>query len=563
MPGITELAIIIFFAAVLGVFAKTFKQPVMLAYLLTGVLLTAVFSSFQFLNTETFKLFTDLGIMFLLFLVGLEVNYSSLRFVGRAALLLGALQIALTFVGGFFLAEWLGFSALSAVYLALAFSLSSTVVVVKLISDKHDLGALYAKLSIGVLILQDMVAMLALVFLSGLSSNGSDGTPWIAIGFSFLKGGVFFIALFWIGKKLLPPLFDKIGRSQELLFIVSLAWLFSVAAIAGKLGLSIEIAGFLAGFALSNSTEHFQIATKMRPLRDFFILGFFVFLGSSAGLSGFSAFSGAMWAFLAFVLFIKPLVVFFTLSGMGYRARTNFFTGVSLAQVSEFSFVIAALGVKFGHIGNEVVAVISLVGALSILFSSYFIMHVEKLASAFHRALAFFERKISREDDLADEAKSKPIVLIGCHRTGESILLSLPPDDVLVIDFDPEVIHRLRNQGIETFFADVNDEDAFIRSGIAESKLVISTSPSLEDNEMLLRRVQKNEGSRPKVIVRAETERDARTLYKRGADYVLLPHFTSGQYLGKTVALNPNIPILEDLKENDLKLLERARRASI
>jgi len=559
MPGITELAIIIFFAAVLGVFAKTLRQPVLLAYLLTGVLLVTAFSSFQFLSTETFRLFSDLGIMFLLFLVGLEVNYASLRFVGRAALSLGALQLALTFAGGFFLAGWLGFPPLSAAYLALAFSLSSTVVVVKLISDKHDMGALYAKLALGVLVLQDLVAMLALVFLSGFSADAALGTPWGAIAISFLKALVFFGVLFWLGKRALPALFDRISRSEELLFLVSLAWLFSIAAVAGKIGLSIEIAGFLAGFALSNSSEHFQIATKMRPLRDFFILGFFVFLGSSAGMAGFSTLSATTWIFIAFVLLVKPLTVFFSLAAMGYRARTNFFTGVSLAQVSEFSFVIAALGVKFGHIGSAVAAVIAVTGAISILLSSYLIIHAEGLARALRRLISFFERKTAREERTDNEIPAKRIILIGCHRTGESILLSLPKEDVLVADFDPEVIHRLRHQGIATFFGDMSDEEAFFRTHAAEATIIISTSPSLEDNEMLLRRVQKCEGPRPKVIVRAETERDAHALYKRGADYVLLPHFTSGQYLGKTVALNPNMPILADLKENDLKLLERAR----
>ncbi len=563
MPGITELAIIIFFAAVLAIFAKTFRQPVMLAYLLTGVLLVAVFSSFQFLNTSTFRLFSDLGIMFLLFLVGLEVNYSSLRFVGRPALLLGVVQLALTSLGGFFLAQWLGFAPLPAAYLALAFSFSSTVVVVKLISDKRDLGALYARLAIGVLILQDIVAMLMLVFLGGFSGDGALGVSWMGIGFSFLKGAAFFLAFFWLGRKVLPPLFDRIGRSQELLFLSSLAWLFSAAAIAGELGFPIEIAGFLAGFALSNSTEHFQIATKMRPLRDFFILGFFVFLGSSVGLSGLSAFSWALAAFLAFVLIAKPIIVFLTLALMGYRTRTNFLTGVSLAQVSELSFVVVALGAKFGHIGNDAVALVSVVGAISILLSSYLIAHAERLARVFHRALSFFERKRTREIYSPDEIPAKPIILIGCHRTGESILLSLPRDDVLVLDFDPEVIHRLQRQGVATLFADVNDEEAFRRSHAADSRLIISTSPSMEDNEILIRRMQKLEGRRPKVIVRAESELDARALYKKGADYVLLPHFTSGQYLGKTIAINPEIPILEDLRENDLKLLEKVHKGAI
>lgn len=556
-----QLAAVFFIASTLAVIAKFFRQPVILAYLITGVLLST-FTAFNFVGTQAFSVFSDLGIMFLLFLVGLEVNYSSLRLVGGAAFLLGFAQIIITTGLGFLLASALGFQTLPALYIGIALTFSSTVIVVKLLGDKRDLSGLYAKLTLGLLVFQDVVAIFALLFLGGLSANAqiTDGSAWLSVGFMFLKAALLFIVIFWLGRKVLPRFFDRIGHSQELLFISSLSWLFVVAAVAGLLGFSIAIAGFLAGFALANSSEHFQIAGKMRPLRDFFILGFFVLLGSSLHFGDFSQFSLIALTLLAFVIFIKPLVVFFILYPLGYRKRTNFFASISISQVSEFSFILLAFGVSLHHINQEIAAVVSIVGAVSIVFSSYLITHTEKIYKFFAKFLRYFERKKTREQNITEEVPHRPVILIGCHRTGESILFSLPKDQVLVVDFDPDVIHRLRKNNIAYFLGDMNDEDVFSRIHAADADLIISTSPLLEDNEIVLNRVQRLSERKPKFIGRAETEKEARHLYRLGADYVLLPHFTSGQYLGRTIAINLSMPVLQELKNNDLEILGQTHR---
>lgn len=551
-----QFAAVFFIASTFAVIAKLFRQPVILAYLITGVLL-ATFSAFNFVGTQAFQIFSDLGVMFLLFLVGLEINYSSLRRVGGSVFLLGFAQIIVTGGLGFFVASLLGFNTLSALYIGIALTFSSTVLVVKLLSDKRDLSGLYAKLVLGLLVFQDIVAIFVLLFLGSLSASVhiTDGNMWLSVGFIFLKATLLFITIFWLGRKALPRFFDRIGHSQELLFISSLAWLFIVAAGAGLLGFSTAIAGFLAGFALANSSEHFQIATKMRPLRDFFLLGFFVLLGSSLHFGNFSEFSLIALVLLVFVLFIKPLIVFFILYPLGYRKRTNFFASISISQVSEFSFILLALGVSLNHINKEVAAVVSIVGAVSLIFSSYFIMHEQKIYKILSKFLGYFERKKTREQNILEEVSHRPIILIGCHRTGESILFSLLKEQVLVVDFDPDIIHRLKKIGVASFLGDMNDEEIFLRTHASDVDLIISTSPLLEDNEIVLNRIQRLSGRRPKFIGRAETEKEARHLYKIGADYVLLPHFTSGQYLGRTIAINLSMPVLEELKNNDLKIL--------
>lgn len=558
MTGIFELAVIVFVAALLGVFAKFLRQPLILAYIATGIFIG--FLGFTGLaDKEIFLIFSDLGIMFLLFLVGLEINYTSLRLVGKTSLIIGLGQIVFTSVIGFFIASALGFEMIHSIYIAVALTFSSTIIIVKLLSDKRDFNSLYGKISVGVLLVQDVVAIFILIFLSGIQV-GSE-VMWVDMGVTVLKGVILFALVLWFGRRVLQSLFNKVAHSRELLFLMTLTWVFLVAAAANKLGFSVEIAGLLAGLALANSVEHHQIAVKVRPLRDFFILIFFVILGSSVVISNFGGLTIPVIIFSLFVLIGNPIIVLVIMGLMGYRKRTSFMVGITVAQISEFSLILVALGLKIGHLNDGILALVTAVGVITITVSTYIITHAEFIVPKISGLLSIFERKNTKEIKFHNKEYKKPIVLIGCHRTGESILLSLPKDDVLVVDFDPNIMHRLEKRGYDFIFGDIDDEEIFEKSGIEHANLIISTSPHLNDNLFIIDRLKNKKDSdlHRKIIVRAEDERDARSLYEAGADYVILPHFTSGQYLGKTIAINPQMPILDDLKENDLKLLRRAK----
>ena len=551
--GFFELALVVLVAAILGIAARLFKQPAILAYLLTGALI-GYFKFFNFADKETFQIFSDLGIMFLLFLVGLEINYTSLRLVGKTSIIVGLGQIIFTAGLGFLIATVLNFNYVQAAYIAVALTFSSTIIVVKLLSDKKDLNSLYGKISVGFLLVQDAVAILILILLAGFESNAT--LVWWQFALTILKGLVLFGLIILLGRKLLPIIFDKIARSQELLFLGSLAWVFMLATLAGRLGFSIEIAGFLAGVALANSSEHFQIANRFRPLRDFFILVFFVILGSSIIFSDFSGLALPVILFSLFVLIGNPLIVLILMGFLGYRKRTSFLAGVTVAQISEFSLILAALGLRVGHLNEGVVALITAVGAITITLSTYLIIYAEQIFKYLSVPLSFFERRRRKEEELKREGFRKEIILIGCHRTGENIALCLPKEKLLIIDFDPEVADRLKSNGYDYIFGDIRDPEVFSRANFSEASLVVSTSPDLNDGLALLHDLNLLE-RRPKVIVRAETEREAEILYERGADYVLLPHFTSGQYLGKTIAIDPKMEILQELKKRDLSLIKR------
>ncbi len=553
--GVLELAIVVLAAAVLGILARVLRQPIILAYLAAGILI-AYFDFFNLADKETFRVFSDLGIMFLLFLVGLELNYSSLIAFGRASVLIGLGQTVFTSLIGFSIAVGLGFGYLPAAYIAIALTFSSTIIIVKLLSDKKDLSSLYGRLSIGSLLIQDFVAILLLIILAGIEAGG--GVAVGALLFAVLKGALIFAAVFWLSRRFFPWLFDKIARSDELLFIVSLAWVFLFAAAVSKVGFSIEIAGFLAGLALANSSENFQIASRVRPLRDFFILIFFVILGSSIIFTSFEGLTLPILVLSLFVLIGNPLIVLVIMGVLGYRKRTSFLSSVTVAQISEFSLIIVALGFKVGHIGENVVALVTAVGVITITLSTYLILNAEKIFKVISKPLSIFERKNAKEGGDGEKFE-KMIVLAGVGRTGRSIAQNIPKDKLLVIDFDPEVVISLRRHGFDVLLGDIADPEIIDKANLEQATLLISTSPDLESSVALLGEL-KNLPRRPKTIVRARDEREAEWLYAAGADYVLLPHFTAGQYLGKTIAIDPEMKMLSQLRERDRTLIEKVGR---
>ncbi|MGE5298062.1 MAG: cation:proton antiporter [Acidobacteriaceae bacterium] len=549
---INDLASLFILATALSVVAKLLRQPLILAYLATGALVAWLGYS-EIAGKDIFQTFGDLGIMFLLFLVGLEINYTSLRLVGKISLIIGILQIFVTTVAGYFLARLLGFASLPSLYLGLALTLASTIIVVKYLSDKRDLNSLYGKISIGLLLVQDLAAILILVVLSGIKSSGSVSPMDIFL--TLAKALILFGVTIWLGRKILPHLFDEIAQSQEMMFLTSTAWLFLIALIVKQFGFSVEIAGILAGLSLANSSENFQIANKIRPLRDFFIIIFFIILGSAFVNVNFSGLATPIIVLSLFVLIGNPLIMLVIMGLLGFKKRTSFLAGLTVSQISEFSLIMAALGKEIGHIDSTVVGVITAVGIISITVSSYLIHYSNHLFKYLEHILSVFEKKISSDLKLPLRPK-KSIVLIGFHRTGQSLAHNLPVEDLMVVDFDPEMTKKLEKLGYDYIFGDIADEEVFSQITTTKTKLVISTSPDLEDNLMLISYLNKLK-RRPALVVRAETERDALLFYDAGADYVLVPHLSSGHHLGKLLAGYPSIKQLDKLKNHDLKLIKR------
>ncbi len=545
-----ELALLLVIASVLGILFRFLKQPLVLAYLVTGIII----GSFGFLNIkngEMIDVFSTLGIMFLLFLVGMEMDYHSLKKTGKLSLAIGLGQVLFTVIGGFLLSYYFfHFPFLHSLYIAIALTFSSTVIIIKLLSDKGSITSLHGRAAIGLLLVQDLVVIIILITLNAIKIGENVGIfsilQTIAVGI-----GLFALILFLAGR-VFPYLFRRIAHSQELLFLVSLAWMLSFAMIVEQFGFSIEIAGFLGGVALANSAEKHHIANKIRPLRDFFVLIFFVFLGSLMIISDFNGIIFPSIIFSLFVLIGNPIIVMAIMGFMRYKKRTSFLTGVTVAQISEFSLIFATLGLSLGHITNDIFVLIVSVGVITITLSTYLILYAEKIFPYIAVFLSIFERKNTKEEE-GDYGISKPIILIGANRIGRGIMSYINKENLLVIDFDPVVTDFLKKQKIERIFADIKDPHLFEELNLERTKLVISTSPQIDDNITIIKRI-KFIDDKIKVIVRAEGEDEATTLYKQGADYVLLPHFLSGKYLGQIINVKGEIEKLEDFRKKDFQV---------
>ncbi len=551
----TDIVIAVIAAAVIGIIFHLLRQPSIIGFIVAGL----VISSLGYITKENVEIISDLssiGVTLLLFIVGLEMNLKELKHVGRPAILVGLGQMVFTFSLGLAICYALGFATIPSLYISIALTFSSTIVVVKLLSEKKALRSLYGRIVIGALLVQDAVAILLLLFLSGFAGGGED------LGGSFfltlIKGSIF-IALVMFSSRYLYKLLDLIGRSRELLFLFSIAWALGISAFASSelVGLSMEVGGFLAGLALAGSAENFQISSRLRPIRDFFLILFFVGLGTSMML-GITAEAISSTVILSlFVLIGNPIIILIIMGVMGYRARTSFLSGLTFAQVSEFSFVVMALGSRLGHLGSAEVSLVTLVGIITILTSSYFIYYGDKIYEAFKPVLRFFEKKRGVVEESAEETHlSDHLVLIGVHRMGQGILRTLTGSvrDFVAVDFDPVVVKRLREEGFPVFYGDITEESIQDFVGLDKASVIISTAPDIRDNISILSSVRSHD-SAAKVILTADSEREARELYNEGADYVILPHFLGGKELIDIVGKDGVFTDLKKLKQRDLHLM--------
>lgn len=558
-----EIALVVVIAAVLGLAAHLLKQPTILGYLAAGVLINQA-GIFDIANVGVLDELAEIGIAFLLFLVGLEMDWTRLKEIGKPAVYTGLAQIGFTFAAGFLITKLLGFSTLSSIYINIALTLSSTIIVIQLLSQKKDLGSLYGKIVVGFLLVQDFVAICALLFLAAIAGLSAD--------FSFSQGALVFLGTIFkaaallavtifCSRKVFPRLLDKLGMSQEILFLFSLAWGLGLAALVSGpwVGFSIEIGGFLAGLSLANSITNFQIASRIKPIRDFFIMLFFVALGSRFIFGDIQLILNNALILSLFVLVGNPLIVMVIMSALGYRSRTSFLASLAVAQISEFSLIIAALGFRLGHLNEAEVSLITLVGIVTIVVSSYFILHGDAIYRFLKRGLKIFEFRngISEQLETATPYENH-IVLVGAHRMGNNILraIKLIDEEYVVVDFDPLIVEDLKQNKEPVIYGDITDDEIQRLAGLTRARIVISTVPDFRDNLALISFLKKD-NRRAKIIVSAENEWEGKELYNRGVDYVILPHFIGGLQIAHAIRIDRDFDYFKKMRQHDLALLKR------
>jgi len=527
---IFDIALILIISAILAFIAKMLRQPLIPAYVLTGLIIGPLVLGFV-KNLDLMYAFSEIGIAFLLFTAGLEISFKKIKEAGlKRIAFIGLLQVGIIFTIAYFLSGWLGLTPLQAGYIGVILAFGSTMVDIKLLADKGELVTLHGRLVLGILLLQDLIAIIAIV----VFTTGGFAVAPLAIAFTKLAA-ILLIAIV-LQKFVLNKLFRFAARSNELLFLSSLAVLFLFIILAYVSELSIVIGAFIAGVSLANSPFKIELESRISPLRDFFAILFFVALGMQIVFSGIENRMVLFWALLAGAFIIKPIVTLVLLRISGYRSRTSFLTSISLAQLSEFSLIIGAIGVSIGALDVSIFSTVILATIITMSVTPYFIDFKDEIYRFFKYPVSLL-RFLPMRDDLDYKSKTpKEILLIGSHRMGGALMEELltKKDRLLVVDYNPEVINVLKNKKISCIYGDITSPELLDKIDTQKLKLVISTIPGYEENLHLVKKLKK---LAPKVKVVALGARISETLrlYKAGADYVVTPKIIAGQELAEII----------------------------
>jgi Kef-type K+ transport system membrane component KefB len=518
-----EFAAILGISVVAGMLGRLLKQPLIVSFIAVG-LIVGPYGINLLQSGEKIHLLSEMGIAVLLFAVGLKLDVTLIRSTGKVALYAGLGQVLFTSVFGFLICLWMGFDPIISIYIAVALTFSSTIIIVKLLSDKKEIQSLHGQISIGFLIVQDIVVIIAMIVLSAMGTPSEDSLTMEFVMVA-AKGVGLILFVLLLMRYVLTWLTSIMARSAELLILFALAWAISLAAFSDFLGFSKEVGAFLGGISLASTPYREIVAGRLTSVRDFLLLFFFINLGSQVNLPllGQQIFPALILSL--FVLVGNPIIVMIILGLMGYRKRTGFLAGLNVAQISEFSLILAALGLSLGQINEETLGLITLVGLITIGISTYLILYSHQLYEKVSPALKIFEKKTpKREIEDVDTAKNRfDVIIFGLGMYGNNIARSLEQEGFRVfgVDFDPKALKRWKKKGRAGQYGDADDPDLPEILPL-DAQCVVS---SLEDKQINLALIKylKHAQYKGNIAVTSYTGRTAKELEKAGADLILLP----------------------------------------
>ena len=478
--------------------------------------------------------------MLLMFILGLEIDVRKIVKLGKAVLINGVTQFALCAGLAAALFGLLGlahaFGNYTLVYLAVALSLSSTLIVVKVLSDRMELDTLTSRISLGILILQDIWAITFLAIQPRMTHLNLA-----AIGVSVASAALLLGIGIGLARWVLPYIFDRIARQPELMLIAAVAWCAVMGAFATGLKLSVEMGALFAGVCIASFPYQGDVAAKIAPLRDFFITLFFIGLGLQIPMPTTAVVVMAL-EMIGFVLISRFLTVFPVLYALRYGNRAAFVTSLNLSQLSEFALVLAALGVGYGHITHDLLSSFIVAMTVTALISALVIPKSHEIFKAVNpmlERLGFRDRLVV--DDSKDESEHRvpPLVLLGFYREASSLLTEIKDrgvslKDIYVIDFNPESLAELRDLGISCAYGDVSNPMTLEHLHLERARTLICTIPDhllkgTSNGELF--KVLRRLAPAATIILTAETIDSARRMYLSGADYVIVPRLISAHYV--------------------------------
>lgn len=528
----TEIAALLFLASLFGAIGLRLKQPLIVSFLALGIFVGPSGLELVSANDQV-DLLAKLGIALLLFVVGLKLDMHIIRTMGPVALATGLGQVFFTSVFGYLIAMALGMSPVGSLYVAVALTFSSTIIIVKLLSDKREVDALHGRIALGFLIVQDIVVVLVMIGLTAFGQGGDiDSLQQEAVKV-FINGSAFLVAIMVLMRYVLPLVLRLLAKSQELLLLFAIAWAVSLATIGLMLGFSKEVGAFLAGVSIASSPFKNLIAARMVGLRDFLLLFFFIDLGAQMDLTLIGQQLMPALIFSLFVLIGNPLIVMVIMGLLGYRKRTGFLAGLTVAQISEFSLILGALGVKLGHITPQTLGVITLVGLITISASTYMIIYSHYLYEKLASLLSVFERKVAyreqQEDGLIMDSEAD-VILIGLGRFGAGIAEILRANNYQVygVDFNPDLVRTGDNTGHPVHYGDAEDPEFIATLPLTQMKWIVSTADDPHVSLALLHGLR-SLNFQGQIAVSTHHQAIADKLKEAGADLVLIPYVDAGK----------------------------------
>lgn len=534
MPEIYLLSLVIGLAAVFGILVKRFKLPLLVSYIAAGAFLSAT----HIVKPEQLKflaILPEIGLAFLLFLVGMELDLREFKSLGKNVLLATVGQVVITTAVCLSVSLLLGLPMISGILIGLAIAFSSTILVVKLLLESRELSTIYGKLSIGILLIEDLLAVLVLMMVTVFGAN-SQGVSGSLLGLVLVKGAILMLVSFLAGKFVLPKLFESTAQSSELLFLTAIGWCMLFVSLSVFLEFSLAIGAFLAGVSLAQSVYRVQISGRIKPLRDFFIMIFFLDLGTGLTLSGLSSTWISALGILFFVAVLKPVIFFLLFTAFRFRAHTAFQTGALLSSISEFSLILITAASKQGLIPHNLLSPFIFATVFSFVSSSILVSHGRGVYGRIRGVLKTFEdaKPIHFETlELGEVFLEDHAILVGCHRSGGIVLKKLEKiygKNLVVLDFNPEVVKELKQRSIPCLFGDISDPEVLESLKLKDAKLIVSTIRDISDNLILLDATSKIK-SKATIIVTAQDASEEAKLLEKGASQVTLPTDLEGHYI--------------------------------
>lgn len=546
-----DLALIIITATVLAFLARKTGQPTIIAYIVTGLLLGAGLNLVS--QSEMTSLFSELGLVFLLFLIGLEMELDRIGDVLSPVTLIGSIQMALVFTAGLVLSLMIGFQLVEAAFVGAAVMFSSTALVVKLLADQEQISELHGKLDIGILLVQDVAVV---IILSMISSN-AGGLTSILIRFTQVMGLITVITVvsLVLSRYGMSRVLQSISDNPHTLFIFGVAWAFLFISLADILNISMEIGAFVAGLGLAQLPYSFEIQERVRPLTDLFMAIFFIDFGLGIVPAQLSAYLYEALAISAILIVIKFIVFSGLIYWQGFDLRTGFLGSINMTQTSEFSLILGALALSNNLVGEEIVGLVSLIAITTMGVSSYLIKYNERL---FERFRPFME-KINRKTELEEGSNGYDVVVLGYDELASNVVDKIDEffDDILIVDRNPENIEKLRDLDHEFIYGDIRHSKVRNEASLGKSDLIISFIPDFDLNKQILRDPSDNATK----FVKAESFEEASELYDMDAHYVIVKNMLSGDRIGEQLKayLEDRDLFLEEVKEEKKKINWRSR----